>query len=68
MFDGKAEDEFTADARGGFQCDPSMVVGDAAIGHGEPHAGAFADFLRREEWLENFLLSFFIFPSPLHFT
>ena len=34
LFDGEAEDEFAADARGGFQCDPSMVVEDATVGHG----------------------------------
>ena len=44
-----------------------MVVGDATIGHGESHAGAFADFLRREEWLENFLLSFFIDAATIVF-
>ena len=67
MFDGKAEDEFAADAGGGFQCDPPMVVGNAAIGHGESHTGAFANFLRREEWLENFLLSFFIDAATIVF-
>ena len=44
-----------------------MVVEDAAVGHGESHAGAFANFLRREEWLENFLLSFFIHAATIVF-
>ena len=44
-----------------------MVVEDAAVGHGEAHASSFADFLRREEWLENFLLSFFIDAATVVF-
>lgn len=46
-----------------------MMVGDAAVGHRETHARAFADFLRREERFENLLLRLLVDAAAvvLHF-